>query len=320
MNEKPEDHNKMNEEAMRERYLQLTPEVENAIREGAPVVALESTIISHGMPYPENIDNARRLEETVRSAAAVPATIAIRSGRIHIGLSDEDLEYFGSSDDIGKASRRDIPVVAAKRLSAATTVSATMLCAELAGIPVFATGGIGGVHRGAEQTFDISADLQELARTSVAVVCAGAKAILDLPKTMEYLETMGVPVLGYGIDELPAFYTRTSGLEIDYRINSPEEAAAVLRAKWEMGIAGGVLIANPIPEDASMDRGRIDSTIDSALAEGLRHGISGKELTPFLLEKITELTGGESLAANRRLAEHNAEVAARIAVAYASAG
>jgi pseudouridine-5'-phosphate glycosidase len=319
MKEKPVDENRMNDEVMRERYLQFTPEVESALHEGAPVVALESTIISHGMPYPENIDNAKRLEETVRAAGAVPATIAIRSGRIHIGLTEEDLEYFGSSDDVGKASRRDLPVVAAKRLSAATTVSATMLCAELAGISIFATGGIGGVHRGAEQTFDISADLQELARSSVAVVCAGAKAILDLPKTVEYLETMGVPVLGYGTDELPAFYTRTSGIAVDYRINSPEEAAAVLRAKWQMGIEGGVLIANPIPDDASMDRGKIDSAIDSALAEALRHGISGKELTPFLLEKITELTGGESLAANRRLAEHNAEVAARIAAAYAAA-
>ncbi len=298
-------------------YLQYSPEVAEALEERRPIVALESTIISHGMPYPENIENAEQLEETVRRAGAVPATIAIRSGRIHVGLTKEDLDYFGSADNIGKASRRDIPAVLAKKLSAATTVSATIIGASLAGISVFATGGVGGVHRGAEETFDISADLQELARSSVAVVCAGAKAILDLPKTLEYLETMGVPVLGYGTDELPAFYSRESGLPVDYRVNSPEEAAAVLSAKWKIGLEGGVLIANPIPEDASMHKGKIDAAIDSALAEALRHGISGKELTPFLLEKIKDLTGGESLSANRRLAEHNADIAARIALAYA---
>lgn len=300
-----------------EKYLRITPEVRTALEEGKPVTALESTIISHGMPYPENIENARTLEERVREAGTVPATIALRNGRILIGLSGEDLEYFGSSEDIGKASRRDIPAVLAKGLSAASTVSATMMCSDLAGIRVFSTGGIGGVHRGAEDTFDISADLQELARTSVAVVCAGAKAILDIPRTLEYLETMGVPVLGYKTGELPAFYTRESGLKTDYRVDSPEEAAAVMAAKWDLGFTGGILIANPIPEEASMDRKKIERAIDTALAEARRWAITGKELTPFLLDKIKELTGGESLSANRRLAEHNAGVAGQIAAAYA---
>ncbi|MFO7849561.1 MAG: pseudouridine-5'-phosphate glycosidase [Spirochaetia bacterium] len=303
-----------------ETYLRISPEVRTALEEGKPVTALESTIISHGMPYPENIQNARTLEKRVREAGSVPATIALREGHILIGLSEEDLEYFGSSGDIGKASRRDIPAVLAKGLPAATTVSATMMCADLIGIRVFSTGGIGGVHRGAEDTFDISADLQELARTSVAVVCSGAKAILDIPRTLEYLETIGVPVLGYGTDELPAFYTRESGLKTDYRVDSPEETAAVMSAKWNLGFSGGILIANPIPEEASMERKRIDGAIDSALAEARRWGITGKELTPFLLDKIKELTGGESLTANRRLAEHNAELAGRIAAAYAING
>ena len=291
-------------------------EVARAFSRGEAVVALESTIISHGMPYPENVSTAQTLEDTIREAGAVPATIAVLDGRIKIGLTTEQIEFLGQADDIKKASRRDLPVLIADGAHAATTVAATMIAAAMADIRVFATGGIGGVHRGSENTFDISADLQELSRTNVAVVCAGAKAILDLQLTLEYLETMGVPVLGYGTDELPAFYSRSSGLKVDYRIDTPDQAAAILAAKWTCGLEGGVLITNPIPEAFSMQKEKIDNAIEVALAEARRIGIFGKELTPFLLEKIKELTGGESLSANRELVKNNAAVAARIAVAY----
>ena len=293
-------------------------EVARAFSRGEAVVALESTIISHGMPYPENVTTAQTLEDTIREAGAVPATIAVLDGRIKIGLGTEQIEFLGQAENIKKASRRDLPVIIAEGAHAATTVAATMIAAAMAGIRVFATGGIGGVHRGAENTFDISADLQELSRTNVAVICAGAKAILDLQLTLEYLETLGVPVLGYGTDELPAFYSRSSGLKVDHRIDTPEQAAAILAAKWTCGLEGGVLIANPIPEEFSMQKEKIDNAIEVALAEARRMGISGKELTPFLLEKIKELTGGESLSANIELVKNNAAVAARIAVAYSA--
>ncbi len=291
-------------------------EVARAFSRGQAVVALESTIISHGMPYPENISTAQALEDTIREAGAVPATIAVLDGRIKIGLTEEQIEFLGQADNIKKASRRDLPIIIAEGSHAATTVAATMIAASMAGIHVFATGGIGGVHRGAENTFDISADLQELARTDVAVVCAGAKAILDLQLTLEYLETLGVPVLGYGTDELPAFYSRRSGLQVDYRVDTPQQAADILSAKWSCGLEGGVLITNPIPEEFSMQKEKIDNAIEVALAEARRIGIVGKELTPFLLEKIKQLTGGESLSANIELVKNNAAVAARIAVAY----
>jgi pseudouridine-5'-phosphate glycosidase len=281
------------------------------------VVALESTIISHGMPYPQNLENARALEETVREEGAVPATIAILDGRISIGLSNEELEELGTSKEVVKASRRDLPVLLARGMKAGTTVASTMICAALAGISVFATGGIGGVHRGAQESFDISADLQELAKTDVAVVCAGAKAILDLPLTLEYLETHGVPVLGFQTEEFPAFYTRSSGLKADYAVDSPEEAARILDAKWSASLRGGVVIANPIPEEYSLDKKHIDGAIETALAEARTRGLNGKELTPFLLERISDITGGDSLEANRYLALNNARVAARIAAAYA---
>ncbi|MFW5711955.1 MAG: pseudouridine-5'-phosphate glycosidase [bacterium] len=292
-------------------------EVARAFSRGQAVVALESTIISHGMPYPENISTAQSLEDTIRQAGAAPATIAVLDGRIKIGLSKQQIEFLGQADNIKKASRRDLPVIIAEGAHAATTVAATMIAASMAGIRVFATGGIGGVHRGAETTFDISADLQELARTDVAVVCAGAKAILDLQLTLEYLETLGVPVLGYGTDELPAFYSRSSGLKVDSRVDTPQQVAAVLAAKWTCGLHGGVLITNPIPEEFSMQKEKIDNAIEVALAEARRIGISGKELTPFLLEKIKALTGGESLSANIELVKNNAALAAGIAVAYA---
>jgi pseudouridine-5'-phosphate glycosidase len=300
--------------------LDISPEVAAALKKGLPVVALESTIISHGMPYPENVETARALEDTIRKNGAVPATMAILGGRIKAGLSKEQIEYLGKAEGIRKASRRDLPVIFAGGFDAATTVAATMICARAAGIPVFATGGIGGVHRGAEKSFDISADLQELSRTSVAVVCAGAKAILDLPLTLEYLETLGVPVLGFGTEEFPAFYTRSSGLKVDQRVDSPEETARILAAKWGFGLEGGVLIANPIPEEFSMEKEKIDRAVEAALVEAEHLGIFGKELTPFLLDRIREITGGESLEANIRLVKHNTAVAAQIAVAFAGKG
>ncbi|HHW57827.1 MAG TPA: pseudouridine-5'-phosphate glycosidase [Clostridia bacterium] len=295
------------------KFIDLSKEVKEAMEEKKPVVALESTIISHGMPYPENIETAKTLENIVREHGAIPATIAIINGRIKIGLSEEELEFMGTSKEILKASRRDLPVVLAKGLSAATTVSATMICANLAGIKMFVTGGIGGVHRGAEQTFDISADLQELANTDVAVVCAGAKAILDLPRTLEYLETFGVPVVGFKTSEFPAFYTRESGLKVDYKVDDEIEAAKIIKTKWDLGLKGGVLIANPIPEEYALDKAYIDKVIEDALYEAEKRNIKGKEITPFLLDKIKDLTQGKSLKANIELVKNNAHVGAKIA-------
>ncbi len=296
--------------------LHIQDEIRDALDTGKPVVALETTIVSHGMPYPENIETARLLERTIRDEGAVPATIAILDGIIHIGIDDEQLEFLGTSKDIVKASRRDLPAVFAKKLHAATTVATTMICADMAGIRIFATGGVGGVHRGAQETFDISADLQELARTSVAVISAGSKSILDLPLTLEYLETMGVPVLGYRTDELPAFYTRESGLPVDYRIDSPEEAAAMLHAKWDNNLTGGVMITNPIPKQYAMDKAEIDRAIEEAVSDAKAQHIEGKRVTPFLLDRVKELTGGKSLTTNIALVRHNAQVAAMIAKAY----
>lgn len=296
------------------KFIDLSKEVKEAKEERKPVVALESTIISHGMPYPENIETAKTLENIVREHGAIPATIAIINGRIKIGLSEEELEFMGTSKEILKASRRDLPVVLAKGLSAATTVSATMICANLAGIKVFVTGGIGGVHRGAEQTFDISADLQELANTDVAVVCAGAKAILDLPRTLEYLETFGVPVVGFKTWEFPAFYTRESGLKVDYKVDDEIEAAKIIKTKWDLGLKGGILIANPIPEEYALDKAYIDKAIEDALYEAEKRNIKGKEITPFLLDKIKDLTQGKSLKANIELVKNNAHVGAKIAI------
>jgi pseudouridine-5'-phosphate glycosidase len=302
-------------------YLTVSPEVSEAVAAGKPVVALESTIISHGMPYPRNVETALAVEAAVRESGAVPATIALLGGRLKAGLSRDELERIArAGKEVVKTSRRDIPFVLARGCDGATTVAATMIVADLAGIRVFATGGIGGVHRGASETFDISADLEELARTSVAVVCAGPKSILDIPLTLEYLETRGVAVVGFGTDELPAFYTRESGFKTDWRADSPEELAAVLRAKWSLGLSGGIVVANPIPAEDSMPKNVIDKAIHQALDEASSLGISGKETTPFLLARIVELTGGESLESNVRLVLNNARLAARLAVAYSGRG
>ena len=293
------------------KHLDIAPEVAGALAEGRPVVALESTIISHGMPYPRNVETALRVEQTVRDNGAVPATIAVIGGRLKAGLSREEIEYLGRTGrGVAKASRRDLPALVARRADGATTVATTMIIAHMAGIRVFATGGIGGVHRGAEVTMDISADLEELAQTPVMVVCAGAKAILDLGLTLEYLETRGVPVLGYGTDELPAFYTQESGFGVDVRVDTPEELAAVFLAQRELGYRGGMLVTNPIPAEYAMDKAVIDEAIERALAEAKERGIRGKETTPFLLAKVVELTGGESLESNIRLVLNNARVAA----------
>ena len=299
------------------KYLDIQPEIREALGAGRPVVALESTILSHGMPWPENLGFAAEVEEAVRAEGAVPATMALMGGRIKVGLGKEDLEVMCRAEDVGKVSRRDVPVYIATGKNGATTVATTMLIAEMAGIRVFATGGIGGVHRGGEVTMDISADLQELAHTSVAVVCAGAKQILDIGRTLEYLETMGVPVLGMGTGEFPAFYCRRSGHMLDYALRDEAEAAAILRAKWELGLNGGVLIANPIPEEYGMDFDEMEGVIRTALEAAEAAGVHGKEITPFLLAKVKDLTGGESLASNIQLALNNARCAARIAVAYA---
>ena len=296
------------------KYLDLSPEVAAARAEGKPVVALESTIISHGMPYPQNVETALRVEQTIRDNGAVPATVAILGGRLKAGLTPEEIEYLGKKGrGVAKASRRDLPVLVARGADGATTVTTTMIIAALAGIKVFATGGIGGVHRGAETTMDISADLEELARTPVMVICAGAKSILDLGLTLEYLETKGVPVIGYGTEELPAFYTRRSGFKVDYRIDTPEELAAAFRAKMEMGLGGGMLVTNPIPEEYSMDPAIINAAIDRAIEESVEQGIKGKETTPFLLARIKDLTGGDSLASNIQLVLNNARLAAKTA-------
>ena len=296
------------------RYLDIAPEVQQALAEGRPVVALESTIISHGMPYPQNVETALNVEKIIRDNGAVPATIAVIKGRLKAGLSPEEIDYLGKTGTaVAKASRRDLPVLVAQGRDGATTVTTTMIIAHMAGIQVFATGGIGGVHRGAQQTFDISADLEELAHTPVMVVCAGAKSILDLGLTLEYLETHGVPVIGYGTEELPAFYTRKSGFKVDYRIDTPADLAKAFFVKQDMGLGGGMLVTNPIPEEFSMDADVINKAIDEAVAEAGRLGIHGKETTPFLLAKIKDLTGGDSLASNIQLVYNNARLAAQTA-------
>ena len=295
-------------------YVDVSPEVLEAIQAGKPVVALESTIISHGMPYPQNVETALNVERIIRENGAVPATIAIIKGRLKAGLSEEEINYLGKKGyDVIKASRRDLPVLVARGDDGATTVATTMIIAEMAGIRVFATGGIGGVHRGAETTMDISADLEELAQTGVLVVCAGAKSILDLGLTLEYLETKGVPVIGYQTEELPAFYTRKSGFKVDYRLDTPEMIAAAFKAKIGMGLKGGMLVTNPIQEEYSMDPDVINKAIDEAVAEANANGIHGKQTTPFLLAKIKDITGGDSLASNIQLVYNNAELAAKIA-------
>ena len=299
------------------KFLDIKPEVAQAIAEGKPVVALESTIISHGMPYPQNVETALNVERIIRENGAVPATIAIIGGRLKAGLTEEEIAYFGKKGQaIAKASRRDLAALCAQGEDGATTVATTMIIAHMAGIKIFATGGIGGVHRGAETTMDISADLEELAQTPVMVVCAGAKSILDLGLTLEYLETKGVPVLGYGTKELPAFYTRRSGFSVDYRVDSPEELAAIFKAQQDMGLKGGMLVTNPIPQEYAMPLDAINAAIDQAIRECNEKGIHGKETTPFLLARVAELTGGDSLASNIRLVFNNAKVAAQTAVAY----
>ncbi|GAB3373924.1 pseudouridine-5'-phosphate glycosidase [Massilia agri] len=296
-------------------FLLFSPEVAAARASGKPVVALESTIISHGMPYPQNVQTAREVEKIIRDAGAVPATIAIIGGKICVGLSDEQLELLGSSPDAMKVSRRDLAYVLSTGKLGATTVAATMICARLAGIEVFVTGGIGGVHRGAETSFDISADLQELAHTSVAVVCAGVKSILDIGLTLEYLETHGVPVLSVGRPGFPAFFTRESGFKADFQLDTPEEQASFIRTKWQLGLAGGVVVSNPVPAESAMPAAEIDAIIGQALGEAESQGVKGKAVTPFLLARIKELTGGRSLATNIALVKHNAVVGARLAVA-----
>ena len=297
------------------KYLDLAPEVAEALENGRPVVALESTIISHGMPYPKNVETAMLVEKTIRDNGAVPATIAVIGGRLKAGLSREEIEYLGKAGRaVAKASRRDLAALVAAGKDGATTVTTTMIIAHMAGIDIFATGGIGGVHRGAETTMDISADLEELGSTPVMVVCAGAKSILDLGLTLEYLETKGVPVIGYGTDELPAFYTRHSGFGVDYRADSPAQLAGMFKAQKELGLKGGMLVTNPIPEEYAMDKAVIDAAIAQALRESVEQGVHGKETTPFLLAKVVELTGGSSLESNIQLVLNNATLAAKTAV------
>lgn len=299
-------------------FVVTSNEVKEALAAGKPVVALESTIISHGMPYPKNVETALRVEEIIREHGAVPATIAIIGGVLKAGLTSDEIDYMGKTSSVAKVSRRDIPYIVSNKLDGATTVASTMIIAAMAGIKVFATGGIGGVHRGAETTMDISADLEELAATDVAVVCAGAKSILDIGLTLEYLETKGVPVFGFGTDELPAFYTRKSGFKVDYRVDEPKELAKVLKSKWDLGLKGGALIANPIPEAYSMDENLITNVINEAIKEANDKGVKGKDTTPFLLAKVKEITGGDSLEANIQLVYNNAKVAAQVAVEYAA--
>ena len=301
----------------RNKYLDVNPEVAAAIAEGKPVVALESTIISHGMPYPQNVETALNVERIIRENGAIPATIAIIGGRLKAGLTPEEIEYFGKKGQaIHKASRRDLALLCARGEDGATTVTTTMMIAHMAGISIFATGGIGGVHRGAETTMDISADLEELSQTPVMVICAGAKSILDLGLTLEYLETKGVPVIGYGTDELPAFYTRQSGFGVDYRVDTPEELAAAFKASKDLELGGGMLVTNPIPEEYAMPLDTINAAIDQAIRECNEKGIHGKETTPFLLARVAEITGGDSLASNIRLVYNNAKLAAQTAVAF----
>ncbi|WP_394867058.1 pseudouridine-5'-phosphate glycosidase [Paraclostridium bifermentans] len=298
---------------MLEKYLNVHPEVKKALTEGLPVVALESTIISHGMPYPKNIEMAKTVSKIIRENGAIPATIAIIDGVLKVGLTTEEIEFLGTSKDVVKASRRDLPFIISKKLNGATTVATTMILANLAGVKVFATGGIGGVHRGAQETFDISADLQELANTNVAVICAGAKSILDIGLTLEYLETNGVPVVGFETEEFPAFYTRKSGFGVDYKVESSLEVASALKAKWDLNLKGGMVIGNPIPKEFEMDYDTINNAIESALKEAEEKNIAGKKVTPFLLDRVKTITDGKSLDANIELVYNNAKVAAQIA-------
>ncbi len=292
----------------------LSPEVREALEHNRPIVAMESTIISHGMPYPQNVETALNCQKICRENGAVPATCAVIGGKLCAGLTDEQIDYLGREGHrVTKVSRRDLPMLVAKEMDGATTVAATMIVAAAAGIRVFATGGIGGVHRGAETTMDISADLEELAETPVCVVCAGAKSILDLNLTMEYLETKGVPVIGFGTDELPAFYTRKSGIPVPWRSDDPKEIADAINASKALGYPGGMLVVNPIPEQYSMDANIINKAIDDAIEEAREQGIKGKETTPFLLAKIKDITGGSSLAANIQLVYNNVRLAAKIA-------
>ena len=303
------------------KYLDVAPEVAQAVAAGKPVVALESTIISHGMPYPQNVETALKVEQIIRDNGAVPATIAILGGRLKAGCTQEEIEYLGKQGQaVTKASRRDLAVLCARGADGATTVTTTMMIAHMAGIQIFATGGIGGVHRGAETTMDISADLEELGQTPVMVICAGAKSILDLGLTLEYLETKGVPVIGYGTDELPAFYTRTSGFGVDYRLDTPAELAAAFHAQRAMGLKGGMLVTNPIPEEYSMDPAVINKAIDQAIAECQAQGVHGKATTPFLLARVKDLTGGDSLDSNIQLVFNNARLAARTAAELVKLG
>ena len=298
------------------KYLSISSEVQAALDKGLPVVALESTILSHGMPYPENVEFSHKVEQVIRNEGAIPATTAIIGGKLKVGLTPEELEIMCRADGVGKVSRRDVAVYLATGKTGATTVATTMMLAEMAGIKVFATGGIGGVHRGAELTMDISADLQELASTAVAVVCAGAKSLLDIPKTLEYLETQGVPVLGMGTEDVPAFYCRKSGCKADCKVDSPQEAAAILKTKWELGLKGGVVIGNPIPQEYELDFDDMEKVIEKALESAKRDNIHGKDTTPYLLAHIKDYTKGVSFASNLQLAYNNARVAAQIAIEY----
>ena len=297
-------------------YLDFHPDVENALKNNLPIVALESTIISHGMPYPKNIETALMVEETVRSNNAVPATIAIIKGRLKIGLTEKEIEFLATNDEIKKISRRDLAIAVSQQLSGSTTVASTMIIASLANIAVFATGGIGGVHRGAETTLDISADLDELSRTNVCVVCAGVKSILDIGLTLEYLETKGVPVIGYKTSELPAFYSTRSGFNVDYRIDAAADIANILKTKWNLSIDGGVLVANPIPIASELESSIMNEAINQAIVEANNEKITGKKITPYLLSKVNEITKGKSLNANIKLIQNNANLAAKIAVHY----
>jgi pseudouridine-5'-phosphate glycosidase len=298
-------------------YLDIHPDVENALKNNLPIVALESTIISHGMPYPKNIETALMVEETVRSNNAVPATIAIIKGRLKIGLTKEEIEFLATNDEIKKISRRDLAIAISQKLSGSTTVASTMIIANLAKIAVFATGGIGGVHRGAETSLDISADLDELSRTNVCVVCAGVKSILDIGLTLEYLETKGVPVIGYKTSEMPAFYSTKSGFNVDYRIDAAADIADILKTKWDLSINGGVLVTNPIPVAAELESSVMNDAINQAIIEADNEKITGKKITPYLLSKVNEITKGKSLNANIKLIKNNADLAAKIAVHFA---
>ena len=296
-----------------QKYITYSEEVKYALENNLPIVALESTIISHGMPYPKNLETAKECEEVIRRNGCVPATIAILDGKLKVGLNEDELVYLAKASDVIKASRRDVPYIVANKLNGATTVSGTMFVAELAGIKVFATGGIGGVHRDLYEAFDVSNDIESLDKSNVLVVCAGVKSILDIPNTLEFLETKGVPVLGYKTEVMPAFYTKESDYKVNYKVNTPDEVARIMHAKWELGLNGGVLLANPIKDEDSYDRNEIDNAINQALNEAKEKGIAGKEITPFLLGKIKDITGGASLEANIKLVLNNCDVAAKVA-------